>query len=450
MKKVLFLDLDDTIANSSASYEFGKKAAFKYLKTLVPDLTEKRFFTLYNQARKLTHQQLKHTAASHNRLLYFQKIFEALKLSANPRQLDEIEDLFWQEANKKLKLYPDVKATLIKIKKLGLKICLVSDLTAETQMEKLRKLRLNNLIDFIVTSEETGADKPDPKNFQLALKKSGARPNEAIMLGDDYVKDILGAKKLTIETIHYGTTKAPKADHQIRAFKELLPIILRSNSGFDEGYVKFNYTWKKSKPLDSKLIEELNKTRNELYKLKLIGAYPNGIGYGNVSIRHKKGFIISGTETGNFKIITNKHYTFVLNWNFNKNHLTCVGPAVASSESLTHAAVYEADKTVQAVIHIHSPKLWNKLKNRVPVTRKTVPYGTVAMAKEINRLFKETKQRKKPAKGWPQPRRLASAHAIGRSPLADSGGILVMGGHEPGLLAFGKNLNEAEKIIKDY
>jgi len=74
MKKVLFLDLDDTIANSSASYEFGKKAAFKYLKTLVPDLTEKRFFTLYNQARKLTHQQLKHTAASHNRLLYFQKM----------------------------------------------------------------------------------------------------------------------------------------------------------------------------------------------------------------------------------------------------------------------------------------------------------------------------------------------------------------------------------------
>ena len=94
---------------------------------------------------------------------------------------------------------------------------------------------------------------------------------------------------------------------------------------------------------------------------------------------------------------------------------------MASSESLTHAAVYEADKTVQAVIHIHSPKLWNKLKNKAPTTRKTVPYGTIAMAKEINRLFKET-----PAKNKK---------------------ILVMGGHEPGLLSFGTTLNQAKKTL---
>jgi len=441
MKKVLLLDLDDTLINSTESYAFGQKAAFKYIKKLVPRLTETRFNKLYQQAKEQTHKQLKHTASSHNRLLYFQKIFETLKLSPNPKQLDEIEDLFWKEANKKLKLYPNVKETLLAIKKHGLKICLVSDLTAEVQMEKLRKLRLNNLIDFIVTSEEAGADKPDPRNFKLALKKSQTKPNEAIMLGDDYVKDILGAKKAGIEGVYCGSKPAPKADYQIQSFKELLPIILRSNSGFDEGYVKFNYTWKKGsprfgeagKPLNAKLIQELNKVRTELYKLKLIGAYANGVGYGNISLRYKKGFIISGTETGNFKNLANRHYTFVSNWNFDKNHLTCTGPIVASSESLTHAAVYKADKTAQAVIHIHSPKMWQKLVNKIPTTRANVPYGTVAMTKEIKRLFKENKQREKPAKGW-----------------SASGGILIMGGHKPGLLAFGKNLNEAEKMIKDY
>lgn len=193
----------------------------------------------------------------------------------------------------------------------------------------------------------------------------------------------------------------------------------------NEGYVKFNYTWYKSKPLNLKLIQELNKTRDELYKLKLIGAYSNNIGFGNISIRNKKGYIISGTETGNIKKLTNKHYTFVSSWNFKNNHLTCLGPIVASSESLTHAAIYESNKNIKAVIHIHSLKLWRKLlKTKLPQTNPLAPYGTVALVDEIKRLFKETNIKQKK--------------------------IIILAGHKEGIISFGKNLNEAEKILLNY
>lgn len=185
-----------------------------------------------------------------------------------------------------------------------------------------------------------------------------------------------------------------------------------------EGYVKFNYTWIKSKPLPIKLIKEMNLVRQKLYNLKLIGSYPNGIGYGNISIRHKKGFIISGTETGNINKLSPKHYAFVKKWIFYKNHLTCSGPVVASSESLTHAAIYESDNTANAVIHIHNLKLWQcLLKKKYPKTNKKAPYGTVALVNEIKRLFKQTKVAEKK--------------------------IIAIEGHREGIIAFGNNLNEA-------
>jgi L-ribulose-5-phosphate 4-epimerase len=193
----------------------------------------------------------------------------------------------------------------------------------------------------------------------------------------------------------------------------------------EKGYIKFNCQSIKDKPVDKKLIEQLNVWRNKLYHLKLVGAYPNGIGFGNISIRlDGKNFLITGSATGNHQYLTNKHYTIVTSYNFAENTLTCNGPIQASSESLTHAAVYEANKDINAVIHIHSKSLWNRLLQIIPTTSPTVEYGTPQMAMEIHRLFKETNLNSKK--------------------------ILVMAGHEEGIISFGKDLEEAGNLILSY
>jgi L-ribulose-5-phosphate 4-epimerase len=191
----------------------------------------------------------------------------------------------------------------------------------------------------------------------------------------------------------------------------------------DEGYIKFNCNWIKAEPVSQNTIMEINEWRDTLYKLGLIGAYADGIGFGNISVRHGQSFLITGSATGNFSKLNENHYVLVNEYNLAQNSLTCTGPIKASSESLSHAVIYESSPETNAVIHIHRISMWENLIYKVPTTKVDVSFGTPEMANEIKRLFKETKV------------------AIEK--------IIVMGGHEEGIITFGKTLNEAGKILLD-
>src|SRR5438874_12286621 len=80
----------------------------------------------------------------------------------------------------------------------------------------------------------------------------------------------------------------------------------------------------------------------------------------------------------------------VVAYDFKRNWLRCEGSAIASSESLTHAAVYESDAKAGAAIHCHDSKLWGALLNQAPTSSKAVDYGTDEMAYEVMRLFNLT------------------------------------------------------------
>jgi L-ribulose-5-phosphate 4-epimerase len=194
----------------------------------------------------------------------------------------------------------------------------------------------------------------------------------------------------------------------------------------DEGYVKYQCEWILQDPLTPNEIGELNQWRQKLYQLGLIGEYENGIGFGNISIRcnQSEQFIITGTKTGGLPYLTLQHYTKVIDFNWENNSLTCSGPIAASSEALTHAAVYVANPEVNAVIHVHNLQLWQELMDKVPTTARNCAYGTPQMAREIIRLCQQDNLK--------QTR------------------ILVMSGHEEGIITFGSNLEEAGNILLEY
>jgi len=185
----------------------------------------------------------------------------------------------------------------------------------------------------------------------------------------------------------------------------------------DEGVIKFACDWEPGNPLDHAKVAELLEWRDRLFTLGFIGTYPNGIGYGNISQRQTShAFVVSGTQTGHLPQTTPEHYTVVDRWDIEQNSLHCTGPIKASSESLTHAALYDYAADIQAIIHIHHAELWRSLQQVLPTTEVTVPYGTPAMAHEMWRLMEESD--------------------------LSTQKILVMAGHEDGILAFGATLEE--------
>jgi putative hydrolase of the HAD superfamily len=56
-------------------------------------------------------------------------------------------------------------------------------------------------VDFVVTSDEAGAQKPYPPIFELALQRAEARPAEAVHVGDQHHSDVVGAQRVGITPV---------------------------------------------------------------------------------------------------------------------------------------------------------------------------------------------------------------------------------------------------------
>lgn len=193
----------------------------------------------------------------------------------------------------------------------------------------------------------------------------------------------------------------------------------------EDGVIKFRCDWIKDKPLPLSLLRDIIHWRNHLFSLGLIGVDKNGIGFGNISIRHNKNqFIITGSQSSIKEKADENDFTLVTSYDIKNNLIQCKGPVQASSESLTHAAIYSACNDANAVIHIHKLDLWKKLINKIPTTPDYAEYGTPEMALEIMKLFENSVILKNK--------------------------ILVMGGHPEGIISYGGSLEEAINTLNYY
>jgi len=192
----------------------------------------------------------------------------------------------------------------------------------------------------------------------------------------------------------------------------------------DEGYIKYQSRWSEAPAPDPAAAKLLAKWREPLFAAGLVGHYKElGIGFGNISIRcgDPGQFLITGTQTGHVAPTTEEHYSLVTDYDIERNEVFCTGPVQASSEAMTHAAIYELDPSIAAIVHVHSKALWDEHLNSLPTTSTDVAYGTPEMAKEFRRLFVDS--------------------TFGLQ------GIAVMGGHEEGLVSIGGSLEQAAARI---
>jgi len=160
-------------------------------------------------------------------------------------------------------------------------------------------------------------------------------------------------------------------------------------------------------------------------QLELLGADAAGIGYGNLRIRlfATPSFLITSSQSSGLLEVDQRHFSRVTVVDLDRNFLRSSGQLPPSSEALTHAALYQVSGAIRAVVHVHSPSIWTAHRDHLPTTRDDALYGTPEMGYEMIRLHKR--------------------RALGRL------GVIVMGGHRDGVVAFGPTMAEAAgEILK--
>ena len=131
--------------------------------------------------------------------------------------------------------YPHVNLTLVALLKRGLKLAVVSDAPGREAWLRLCYLNFHQLIDHVVTFEDTGERKPSPAPFRRALDLLQVEPHEAVMVGDWAERDVVGAANLGITTAFarygdtFGTVES-NADYNLNDVSELLDVIDRENA----------------------------------------------------------------------------------------------------------------------------------------------------------------------------------------------------------------------------
>lgn len=199
-----------------------------------------------------------------------------------------------------------------------------------------------------------------------------------------------------------------------------------------EGVVRFRSEFSSENIADliAPCFKEIAAWRRLMYLTGLIGQDANrygGFGYGNISRRYvsadfQNAFIISGSQTGHLSDLEMRDYVLVTSCYSKENRVRAKGLTPPSSESMTHGTIYAVDGSANAVIHAHSPQIWRHAQTlQIPTSSKQAGYGTPEMALEIERLFAET-------------------------PVKEIG-IFAMGGHEDGIVSFGKNLETAGCLL---
>lgn len=189
-----------------------------------------------------------------------------------------------------------------------------------------------------------------------------------------------------------------------------------------EGVIQFKLTHLASEAIHYAELNDLICWHERLHDLQLIGQDPSrydGLAYGNMSHRlNNNAFIISGTQTGGLATLDAAHYAHVDDCDIANNQVRSHGPIKPSSECMSHAAIYAARADAMAVIHVHSPVIWQHYQTLgLGNTPADVGYGTPEMATAI-------------------------AHSLNRFQHTDHGCIAMLG-HKDGIICFGRNMDRA-------
>ena len=241
--RAVLLDLDNTLYPYQPAHEAAIAAVRKKASRSV-GAGQTEFDEAFEKARAETKKQLGTAASSHSRLLYFQRTLEHLGLRSQVLLSLEFEQAYWGSFLAAVQLRDGVIEFLGLLAHADIPRVIVTDLTARIQLRKLVYLELDQHFEYVVTSEESGADKPDRSSFDIALNKLSMLGNQSEpggpgsptwMIGDNFAADIEGAKNaIDATTLALGSeisdhVNDPSVDMVFDTFSDLAEFMSARN-----------------------------------------------------------------------------------------------------------------------------------------------------------------------------------------------------------------------------
>lgn len=210
MIKAIIFDLDDTLYSWKAVHPTGMDAVSAYAKDALGADPED-LLNFYKAEAKQIQSELGKQAAIHNRLIRFLRYLEQRHLPLHHGQI--MERLYWNTLLDAAKPEPGCPDALQALKQAGYILGIGSNMTLDWQMEKLKRLDLLQYFSFVVSSEEAGAEKPDPRVFHLCAGKAGVLPEECLFIGDSLKGDVLGAESVGMRALWYAPQEESFSEH---------------------------------------------------------------------------------------------------------------------------------------------------------------------------------------------------------------------------------------------
>lgn len=226
MIKAVIFDIDGTLYDYESCNRVAMEALTRYCGEKL-QVDASTVLSAHKEANRRATVRIGYTCASiHNRLIRYQCMLELLGQPLFPHAVN-LCDLYWGTMLEEMKPFEGLLEWMERLKGQGTAIGIGSNMTAYIQYKKLEKLGAVPYIDWIVTSEEAGVEKPDPKLFLLCLEKSGVAPGECLFVGDSLACDMAGAVDAGMRGLLFDpelSRKGQKAENcrVIRSYKECL------------------------------------------------------------------------------------------------------------------------------------------------------------------------------------------------------------------------------------
>lgn len=90
-------------------------------------------------------------------------------------------------------LDPTAPETFARLKSMGYRLGVISNSDGSVP-EAMAKFGLSHFFDCILDSNLVGVEKPDPRIFEIALQQLGLPADRCIYVGDNYDRDVIGAR----------------------------------------------------------------------------------------------------------------------------------------------------------------------------------------------------------------------------------------------------------------
>lgn len=238
MRKAVIFDLDDTISD----HQHSRRSALTALVEQYPAMMEKdikRLEVIHERHLQASFSDLlagriKRADARRNRI---RGLFMEIGLPLSEEELTKANGVYRNAYDTNRRAVPGI-VPIIKTLKETMKIAIVTNGLVARQEEKIRLCGLEGQFDAILISEEVGVKKPDRKIFDAALAALKVSASEAVMFGDSWKSDVMGARNAGMDAVWFNRyeEKCPEPGSVVEITSlEPTDELVRLLSGFGSG-----------------------------------------------------------------------------------------------------------------------------------------------------------------------------------------------------------------------